>query len=358
MANQEIAALRMANQRISGDRFDRPEEVVRWMGAVQAQEYQHALWAVGLRTKSATAEDVEQAIADGKIVRTWPMRGTLHFVPAEDAKWMVKLSAPRLVAGAKRRLEQLELDEHILDRCKMLFYDALKGGRRLPRPEMLKLLEDAGISTRNQRGYHILWRASQDGLLCIGPRQGKQQTFVLLDEWVPNSKELSREESLAELAGHYFVSHGPATLQDFAGWAGLTVSEARVGLESIKQELISRTIDGKEYWMTGASPNRGAHDPVGAYLLPAFDEYLIGYKDRSAVLTGDGMQSIIPYSNGMFLPVILYEGLVTGTWQWTIKKQAVEVALRPFVPQDDLKESAAAALERFSRFVNLPYTLN
>lgn len=358
MANQEIAALRMANQRISGNRFERPEEVIRWMGAVQAQEYQHALWAVGLRTQSATAADVEQAIADGKIVRTWPMRGTLHFIPAEDAKWMVKLSAPRLVSGSKRRREQLELDENILDRCKALFYDALNGGRRMPRPELLKLLEDAGISTKNQRGYHILWRASQDGLLCMGPNHGKQQAFVLLDEWVPDSKELSREESLAALAGHYYVSHGPATLQDFAGWAGLPVSEARIGLESIKQELISRTIDGKEYWMTGASSNSSAHDPLGAYLLPAFDEYLIGYKDRGAVLAGDDMQRVVPYSNGMFLPVILYEGIVTGTWQRTIKKQAVEVTLHSFIPRNHLRESAAAALEQFSRFVNLPYILN
>ena len=171
------------------------------------------------------------------------------------------------------------------------------------------------------------------------PQTGQTADFVLLDEWVSKFERAQPRGIAGRTGGALLWSHGPATLQDFAGWAGLTVSEARVGLESIKQELISRTIDGKEYWMTGASPNRGAHDPVGAYLLPAFDEYLIGYKDRSAVLTGDGMQGIIPYSNGMFLPVILYEGLVTGTWQRTIKKQAVEVALLPLFPRTILKKA-------------------
>src|SRR5215472_325382 len=229
MRLEEYASVgRLFNQRIDGKKFERPDEVVRWMGALQAQDYQQSLWAIGLRMQSATVADIEQAILDRKIVRTWPMRGTLHFVPGDDAKWMLSLSASRMIANDRRRQGQLELDETIMERCKELFYDALKGNQRLSRPDMMQLLVDAGISTKGQRGYHILWYLSQAGLICLGPMQDKQQTFVLLDEWVPHSRAFSREESLAELARRYFTSRGPATIHDFAWWAGLTVADARL----------------------------------------------------------------------------------------------------------------------------------
>ncbi|MGB3632943.1 MAG: winged helix DNA-binding domain-containing protein, partial [Rubrobacteraceae bacterium] len=246
VANTNIAHRRLLNQRIEGEKFEKPEEAVRWLGAIQAQDYMQSLWAIGLRLGSATVADVEQAISDGKILRTWPMRGTIHFVPPEDAKWLLKLSASRMLAKDGHRLQQLELDEEILDRCKDLFYEALDGGRRLSRPDMMSLLENAGISTRSQRGYHILWYLSQSGLICLGPMQDKQQTFVLLDEWAPDSRKLSREDSLAELTRRYFASHGPATVHDFARWAGLTVTETRSGLEAATSELASEKIDGKE----------------------------------------------------------------------------------------------------------------
>src|ERR671916_423600 len=192
VTDTDIARQRLVNQRIEGEKFEKPEEVVRWLGAMQAQDYLQALWAIGLRLRSATVADVERAIADGKILRTWPMRGTLHFVPPEEARWRLKLSASRILARDGRRLEQLGLDRGIMGRCKELFYEALGGNRRLTRPEIMQVLEEAGIGTQNQRGYHILWYLSQEGVICPGPNRGKQQTFVLLDEWVPDSIELSR----------------------------------------------------------------------------------------------------------------------------------------------------------------------
>jgi hypothetical protein len=209
-ASTDIGRQRLSNQRIGGKGFEWPEEVVRWMGAIQAQDYAQSLWAIGLRLGSATAADVERAVAEARIVRTWPVRGTIHFVPAEDVSWMLKLSAARVLAADGRRLGQLGLDRETLQRCGRLFRDALEGGRRLSRQSMMELLEGAGIGTGGQRGYHILWFLSQAGLICPGPMQDKQQTFVLLDEWVPASRELSREEALAELAERYFASHGPA----------------------------------------------------------------------------------------------------------------------------------------------------
>ncbi|MDQ3864093.1 MAG: winged helix DNA-binding domain-containing protein [Actinomycetota bacterium] len=354
MADTEIARRRLANQRIEGEKFERPEEVVRWLGAMQAQDYPQALWAVGLRLKSATVADVERAINVGKIVRTWPMRGTLHFVPPEDVRWRLELSASRILARDGRRLEQLGLDLEIIERCGELFYEALRGNRRLTRPEMVRVLEEAGIGTEKQRGYHILWYLSQDALICPGPMQGKQQTFVLLDEWVPHTRELSREDSLAELAGRYIASHGPATVHDFAWWSGLTVTDARLGIEATKTQLVSEKIDGKEYWTAGDAPDQTARDGSGVHLLPAFDEYLLGYKDRGAALTAEDALRVIPGKNGIFLPTIVVEGVVVGTWKRKLKKSTVDITLSPFADPDDLDERATEAARSYSDFVGLP----
>jgi hypothetical protein len=354
VTDTDIARQRLVNQRIEGEKFEKPEEVVRWLGAMQAQDYPQALWAIGLRLQSATVADVEGAISDGKIVRTWPMRGTLHFVPPEDARWMLKLSASRILARDGRRLEQLGLDRGILERCKELFYEALKGNRRLSRPEMMQLLEEAGISTEKQRGYHILWYLSQDALVCPGPMQGKQQTFVLLDEWVPDSRELTREESLAELARRYYASHGPATVHDFAWWAGLTVTEARSGLEAAMSGLVSEKLEGKEYWMSADAPGHTARDGSSVHLLPAFDEYLLGYKDRSAVLAVDHAPKVVPGKNGIFFPTIVVGGRVVGTWKRKLRKNAVDITLSPFAHLEDPEETTIEAARSYSDFVGLP----
>lgn len=355
MKPEEYARVcRLFNQCIDGEKFEKPEEVVRWMGALQAQDYQQSLWAIGLRTQSATVADVEQAIAHRKIVRTWPMRGTLHFVPGEDAKWMLSLSASRMLANDRRRLAQLELDETIMERCKELFYDALKGNQRLSRPNMMQLLEDAGISTQGQRGYHILWYLSQTGLICLGPMQDKQQTFVLLDEWVPHSRAFSREESLAELARRYFTSHGPATIHDFAWWAGLTVADARLGLEEAKSELVKDQVNGKEYWMIGDTRDQRAYDAPRVYLLPGFDEHLLGYKDRSAVLAAEHASKIVPGNNGIFFPTMVVAGQVMGTWKRRLNKNALEVVLDPFTQLDASEGSVMEAAQCYSNFMGLP----
>lgn len=352
VTNTDIAHQRLFNQRIEGEKFEKPEEVVRWLGAIQAQDYTQSLWAIGLRLKSATVADIEQAISDGKILRTWPMRGTIHFVPAEDAKWMLELSASRMLARDGRRLAQLGLDEAVMERCGELFYDALKGGRRLSRPGMMKLLEEADISIKNQRGYHILWYASQSGLICLGPMQDKQQTFVLLNEWVPEPRELTREEALVELARRYFASHGPATVHDFARWAGLTVAEARSGLTSAG--LASAEINGHEYWTTTDAPDDTDYDESAAHLLPGFDEYLIGYKDRSAVLAAEHAPKIVPGKNGVFLQTIVAGGRVVGTWKRKLKKNSIDVTLSPFTKLGDSEERIVEAARYYSNFVGLP----
>ena len=354
MRDMDTAHQRLLNQRIAGQKFTTAEEVVRWMGGLQAQDYAQSLWAIGVRTESAAAADIEQAVTERKIVRTWPMRGTLHFVLAEDAPWMLELLAPRRLAGVGARHRELELDDRTLERSKELFYAALKDAGQLTRAEMLKLLENAGISPKGQRGYHILWHAAQTGLICLGPMQGKEQTFVLLADWVQSPRRLSRQEALAELARRYFASHGPAALEDFAGWIGLSLTEARAGLEAAKQDLVYEWKHARQYWSAKHSPVVETEDLSGVHLLPGFDEYLLGYKDRRDVLAPERAPKVAPGGNGIFFPIVVVDGQVAGTWKRAFKKNALNLTLSLFTQGDVSKDRFTAAAESYSDFMRLP----
>ena len=351
IAHQRLLHQHIARPNPNHSSFDHPSQVVQWMGAMQAQDYGQALWAVALRTIAATQADVEQAIAERSIVLTWPMRGTIHFVAAMDVRWMLDLCASRKLAADGSRMKQLELDETILGRCERLFQKALAGGSPMTRSAMLELLELSGISPAGQRGYHILWRLAQSGLICFGPRQGKEQTFVLLEEWIPNAPKKSRDDSLAVLAERYFTSHGPATVQDFAVWSGLTLRDARAGLESVQGRLVSEVWDQLEYWWVDQT---SATQTSGVHLLPGFDEYLLGYKDRRDVITVEHAARIVPGGNGVFFPMIVVDGQVLGTWKRKIKKNGVQVALEPFLEIDGLEERVHESLMRYCAFVGLP----
>lgn len=324
------------------------------MGAIQAQDYPGSKWAIGLRLPNATEADIEQAVAERKILRTWPMRGTIHFVVPEEAGWRLALSTPRILAAAKRRHENLNLSQSDFDRARELFAKALQGDKQLSRPEMMQVLEHGGISTASQRGYHILWYLAQTGFLCFGPLQGKQITFALLDDWTPKAAEVPREEALAKLTKTYFTSHGPATVQDLIWWSGLTAADVKAGLESVKDQLISHEQDGRIYWMGSNLPKTNLTKPL-AHLLPPFDEYLLGYKNRSAVLEIDHAAKVAPGANGMFSPLIVINGKIVGTWKRVIKKRSLNVQLQPFT---SLNKAARASidqpLKRYSEFMNMP----
>ncbi|HYU34421.1 MAG TPA: winged helix DNA-binding domain-containing protein [Thermoanaerobaculia bacterium] len=346
-----IADRRLRSQRISGEGFKRPCEVVAWLGAVQAQDYLGALWALGLRMKTATEEVIEQAIADRTVVRTWPMRGTLHFVASADIRWMLALMAARTIAGRRGRHRQLELDQAVFDRSRDPVTRALVGGRQLTRDALYEVLEAAGVSTAGQRGIHILQRLALDGLLCFAARQGKQQTFALLEEWVPPAKVLDRDEALAALAERYFTSRGPATLQDFTWWSGLTVVDGKAATELAGPRLEREVIDGLTYWSGAAAPGRAASPASpSAHLLPPFDEYTVAYRDRSAVL--DPAHGGLVSSNGIFYPALVLDGRVAGTWKRTLKKESVIIDLSSFVPlKKKERQAAVAAAERYGAFL-------
>lgn len=353
----DIVHHRLVNQQLVKTIYATPHEIVSHFGAIQAQDYLGALWAIGLRLKNATESQIEKAIIDRTIIRTWPMRGTLHFVAAEDAVWMLQLLTPRVIANAAGRFRDLELDENIFAKSRMVFTKALQGGKHLPRKDMMELLDTAGITTAGQRGIHILGRLAQEGTICFGPRVGKQHTFVLLHEWVPKPKQYTREEALGEITKRYFISHGPATIQDFVWWSGLRVSEAKEGIALVGSRLHKEIIEGKEYWMKQSS----SLEKIGKHIhmLPGFDEYIVAYKDRSAVLDVLHNQKINPGLNGMLSPTIVVDGEVVGTWKRTFKKNAVIVHSTYFgTVSKKIHESIGTTAATYAAFLNMPLVVS
>jgi len=347
LTSDDILRMRLYRQLIARPDAEahRPADIVEHLGAMQAQDYLGSLWSVGLRCGDAVRDaDVEHAIAERQIVRTWPMRGTLHFLPPGDVRWILGLLGPRMIEKTATRRGQLELTDDQIDRARGLFVDALSGGRRLARPDAMKMLEDGGISTKGQRGYHVLWHLSQQAILCCGPMAGRQQTFVLLDEWVPpgtaQQDSPPRAEALTRLAARYLVAHGPATVEDFAWWAGVTKTDARAGLAGVAAESVELIhVEGVEYRLpTGVVERYAAmreaapsSEPPHVDLLSGFDEYMLGYTGRRLQL-GDFRASYgnAVSANGTFSATLVVDGHVTGLWRRVLKRGRVEVAVRAF----------------------------
>ncbi|WP_162315048.1 winged helix DNA-binding domain-containing protein [Pseudoxanthomonas yeongjuensis] len=352
-----IAQLRLQRQRIVGAGFDSPGQVVSWLGAIQAQDYAASLWAIGLRMREATRAKVEQAIAERRIVRTWPMRGTLHFVAAEDARWMSALMTPRVIAASKARLlREFGLDDAVLARCRKVLVKALRDGQSLTRSDLYATLEKAGITTGKQRGIHITGRLAQEGLLCLGPRADKQPTFVLLEEWVAAHRDMERDQALAELARRYFFSHGPATTQDFAWWSGLTLKDVRLAIQLVGTDLEQETIGDRVYLHAGdaIATNEGLRAPQ---LLPAFDEYLVAYKDRSDALEARFSRQVIGV-NGLFNAGLVIDGRIVGTWKRSLGPTGIVIELSPFraLLKKELKALDSVA-RRHGDFMGMPVRL-
>ncbi|HEU4808798.1 MAG TPA: winged helix DNA-binding domain-containing protein [Homoserinimonas sp.] len=351
---QLLGRLRLQSQLVSPTRpeFTSPVDVVRWMTAIQAQDFLGAKWAVGLRLPGSTDDEIVAALADRSIVRSWPMRGTLHFVTAEDLHWMLELTRERMIKRSASNFAGEGLTTAVLERVGDGAGAALAGGRTLTRDALYEVLAECGVSTVGQARYHALWYLCQIGLLCMGPPQGKSQTFVLLDEWVPRPRRLERDEALGEFALRYFRSHGPATDRDFSWWSSLTLTEARVGLAGARQQLESLTVDAIDYYFSPGLPEEP--EASATRLLPGFDEYLLGYTDRSVALTEEHAPLVFPGKNGMFLPTIVVDGAVAGVWKRTSTSKKVTFDLQPFTPLTAREASSVhAAAEEYAKFVGL-----
>lgn len=357
MTGPEIARLRLLNQHISLPGFEEADEVVGWLGAVQAQDYAGAKWALGLRLRGATDKDIDKAFNEGSILRTHLLRPTWHFVRPDDIRWLLALTAPRVHAASAYMYRRTELDEATFQHSDTILANALAGGKYLTRDELRVILEDARISTDNGiRMSYLMMHAELEGVVCSGPRRGKHFSYALLEERAPQAKTLPREEALAELSRRFFRSRGPATVRDFAKWSGLTVADARSGLKAIKDGFEHETTNGQDYWfLRPRAPVITAS--LTAHLLSVYDEYISGYKDRSAM--NDGEFAGLFRSMGNTLQyVILIDGKFVGTGKRTLQKDSVIVQLNPLIElTQEEKEAIAEAAERFGAFLELPVTL-
>jgi hypothetical protein len=351
MIQTQISYLRLQNQHVSHSWFTSPVEMVQWLGAVQAQDYEMAKWAIGLRLPDMDTDLIEKAIDEANIIRTHILRPTWHLIAAQDIYWMLELTAPhvnRLLGTMNRKLE---LDDKVFKRSNAIIEESLTQHKNLTREELMTKLREKGINTNDLRASHLMMKAELEGIVCNGSRKGKQITYALLSERVPDKKMLNREEGLAELAKRYFTSHGPATLSDFVWWSGLTITDARKGLESAKSVLISEKINEQMYWFSVQDNSTGTKTGHSIHLLPAFDEFLVSYKDRSPSLDY-AVSPMIFTANGIFKPIIVIDGQVRGVWKRAINTKNTTIEMDLFYPEfENHRESIQSRFSDFASFI-------
>jgi hypothetical protein len=320
---------------------------------VQAQDFAAAKWALGLRLRKVTDADIEKAFNDGAILRTHVMRPTWHFVAPQDIRSLLALTAPRVHAANAHLYRKLELDAGLLRRCHSVFTKALRNNNHLTRSELASRLGENRIEATGQRLAYILAHAELEALICSGPRRGKQFTYSLLEERVAPSQKREREEDLSRWTLRYFTSHGPAQLKDFAWWSGLTLQEARRGVDLTGTELTHQIIDGKTYWF---SPNRPARKPrtPTILLLSIYDEYTIAYRDRSDLGGERYIDKLLSMGNAL-TSVLILSGKIAGTWKRIIKKGCVEIVINLFVRLRGAERGALkSAAVGYGEFLGMP----
>ena len=348
MKDNHLASLRIYNQKINNSDFTKPEDAVKYMVAMQAQDYAGAKWAIGMRMQNSIENNIEDAINQGKILRTHLLRPTWHFVLPQDIRWLLTLTAPRIHTINAPFYKKFGFTDASFNKTNELLVKALQGNKQLSRPEVLTLFKDANIATDDIKFTIILMRAELDQVICSGARIGKQFSYALLDDLAPTSTPLTHEEALTKLAAAYFNTRGPATVHDFANWSGLTITDVGIGLEHIKSQLINEVIGGHTYWMPDNIIDMPAQK-TKAYLLPAFDEFAISYKDRDALVNPKYLKQA---RHVIFDPAIVVDNQVVGTWKRTLKAKSVDINLNLFGPLNKTQEKAVeAAVSKYKKFL-------
>ncbi len=362
----DIPALRLHFQYLTQQNIPQsPSMLASAMGALQAQDADMVHWAIGVRLPATTKASVEAALESGALVRTHVMRPTWHIVAGEDVRWMQALTGKHIKAAFASHERTHSMDAALYARANDAIVKALEGGKHLTREEVMQSLEQQGIATNSSRAVLFMMNAETDAIVCNGTPRGNNQTYALLDEKVPHKGvTFSREEALSVLAERYFLSHAPATLQDFHWWSGLPMPDARVGLKSISEKLHQCDIEGKTYWMPNnveiqqllsnfTEPKRGKN----ILFLPAFDEYCVSYKDRTAVFEARFHSEAIT-KNGIFKPMIVVNGRVVGVWKRTARKNTLVIEPHFFEAKSSLSAAdMAESLVAFERFQGLSVVL-
>lgn len=325
MKLSEIARRRLHNQQIIDSKASFPEKLLAWMGPMQAQDYNMVKWALGVRLPGTNLKSIEQAIENGQIIRTHLLRPTWHFVAARDVRWILELTSPRIRVAMRSSEKRLGLTKDVISKSNSLIEKILTKNDQMTRSELVKELEKAGFKNEGNLASLLFLNAEMDGIICSGPTVGNNYTYALFEKRVPSAPKMNRNESLARLAKIYFKSHGPATLEDFTWWSGLTKTGAREALEFVKDDLGSEEIDSQTYWFSDSDDN-SIKTKQTVQLLPSYDEYLISYKDRSSAIRIEDKKKAIS-NNGIFRPIIVVNGAVIGIWKRSV--QGGEVLVEP-----------------------------
>lgn len=352
----DLLSQRLYTQHLAGPPLERPEDVIRLLGAVQSQDYLGAKWSVGQRIRNGTDAAVDRAFSGGRILRTHVLRPTWHFVTPDDIRWILHLTGPRVQALNAYRYRQLELDGRVLVRGHTLFARALEGGKQLTRAELAEALRRGGIVASGPRLAHLVMHAELDGVVCSGALRGKQHTYALLDERAPRARVLARDEALAELAYRFFSGHGPATMAHYVWWSGLKVADAKAGLAMIRNRLTTRAANGRTYWLDARSRSPATKARDIAYLIPEYDEAILGYKDL-AIPDLPRAKDMRAWTDVFYRPVII-GGRRAGTWRRTVGGNQVVLETNLFTTLNPAQRRALeAAAERYGEFLGKPVTL-
>lgn len=354
ITTRQITLTRIRNLGISGRRFQTTGEVVRWHGAMQAQDLPGTLWSIALRMAGKpTQVQVRKSIESERIVRTWPMRGTLHLVDGTAARWMRPLLTPRLDTTIRTRFAPLGLTEDIIDRCRLVLIDAMADGEILSRSDIYALIDSTGISSGDQRGYLLISYFAREGLICFGPEVDGQPAYTLLNRWLEDIEPETPADPMSHLALTYIRSHGPVTEADFARWTGVALGTARKAFKANCEVCLVDQLDGIDYWRTNAAELE-AREPE-LFLLPGFDEFVLGYKDRSLFIPEAFLNHIVPGGNGIFRPTIVWDGQVVGTWSKAMSARGVRLTADWWAtPSARQMEAFAVKSDAYAQFLELP----
>lgn len=305
-----------------------PAEVVDRAVALQGQDLPAVLRAIALRSApGTTVADVRAAFDRGEIVRSWPMRGTLFATTPRHLSELLALTSERIRRQTVRRRAELGLHDDVLDRARGVLLDALDERPRT-RPELLALWRDAGIDTTAGRGYHLIFHHAVSGVAHWGAFAGDEQLFTRTRDATP-----PQDDALVEIARRYVAARGPVTDGDLAWWLKLPKTQVRRAAASAG--LIEVAVDGVPAWIAETTP---PPEDAGITLVPAFDEWILGYADRSLTATPAMQAALVPGNNGVFRPAILVDGTVVGTWRARSKSRRD--------PSIELVEKVAARMRK------------